>query len=339
MSDEYSAGPSAVKVQNLTMTYRVPDRPEGVRGALRSLVKREFRAIEALHGISFELGTGTSTGLIGPNGAGKTTTLKLLSGVLHPTAGTARVLGSTPWKRDPSYLRDIALVRGSRPISAPIELTLADALRFQAIVYGVGRQEYKQALDELTEILHIQHLLRRQIRALSLGERMRAGLASSLIYRPKLLFFDEPTLGLDIDGVDALRTSVREYRESTNATVILTSHNMNDVEHMCEDLIVIDHGRIRYSGTVKGLSERFSQEKVIQITLREPLTSNQDASRFGQLLVARERELSILVHRSEVPKRTAEILATLPVADLVIADPALEETIRSIYHAEESFPC
>ena len=249
---------AVVSVQGLGMTYRAPVREAGLRAALRSVVHREYRTIDAVSELTFDLRAGEVVGFIGPNGAGKTTTMKILSGILHPTAGEARVLGYLPWRRQRAYLKEIALVRGSQPIAGPAELTVMDSLRYQQLLYEVPRSDFRTTVDELIDILDLKPLLDRQVRALSLGERMRAGLATTLIYRPKVLFLDEPTIGLDVSAAAALRRFIADYAVRTGATVLLTSHHMVDVESLCRRVILIDRSRIRYDGALSSLAADLS---------------------------------------------------------------------------------
>ncbi|MFG1626574.1 ATP-binding cassette domain-containing protein [Kribbella sp. NPDC049227] len=251
-----------VWVDRLGMRYRAPVRPAGLRAALRSVVRREYREIDAVTDLTFGLAAGEVVGFLGPNGAGKTTTMKILAGILHPTSGDVRVLGSVPWQRRRSYLRTIALIRGSQPIGGPAELTVMDSLRYQQLLYEVPREDFRTAVDELVDLLDISALLPRQVRALSLGERMRAGLAMAMVYRPKVLFLDEPTLGLDVSAAATLRRFVAEYAARTGATILLTSHYMADVEALCRRVILIDHGRIRYDGDLGALSMTLAPDLV-----------------------------------------------------------------------------
>jgi ABC-2 type transport system ATP-binding protein len=246
------------------MTYQAPVRKAGLRAALRSVAHREYRAIEAITELSFDLRAGEVVGFIGPNGAGKTTTLKILSGVLHPTAGEARVLGFVPWRRQRDYLQKIALIRGSQPVSGPPELTVMDSLRYQQVLYDVPPGAFRATVDEFVDLLDLASLLDRQVRALSLGERMRAGLATTMVYRPKVLFLDEPTLGLDVSAATDFRRFIGDYAASTGATVLLTSHYMADVEALCPRVILIDHSRVRYDGDLGSLAAKLSPGKLIR---------------------------------------------------------------------------
>src|SRR5919106_1124918 len=207
----------AIVVRDLAMTYKAPVRAHGIRGSLRALVHRTFRSVEAVKGVTFDVEPGEVVGFIGPNGAGKTTTLKMLSGVLHPTGGEATVIGHVPWRREREFLRQIALIRGSKPFELFGELTVMDVLRFQRLIYEVPEDDFNKRVGELTDLLGLEPLKRRQVRALSLGERMRVGFANALVYRPRVLFLDEPTIGLDVTAAASVRQYVRDYCTNTGA--------------------------------------------------------------------------------------------------------------------------
>jgi len=320
---------TAVVADNLTMTYRAPVRGAGLRAAAGSLFRREYRQVAAVQGISFSLEPGEVVGFIGPNGAGKTTTLKMLCGVLHPTSGTASVLGYLPWRRERGFLRQIALIRGSQPLGGPGELTVLDALRFQQLVYEVPDGDFRRNLAELTEMLALEPLLGRQVRALSLGERMRCGLALSLLYRPRVLFLDEPTLGLDVTAVGMMRRFIAGYSVQTQAAVLLTSHYMADVETLCTRIVLIDKGTLRYYGDLRGLSALLSPFKLLTVTIASGATA--DWQQFGEVVQAEEGTVSLRVPRQQAPAVTARLLAELPVADLSVGDPPLESVIDQIY--------
>jgi ABC-type uncharacterized transport system ATPase subunit len=320
---------SIIKASDLTMTYRAPVRNTGLGAALISVFRREYKEIRAVQGISFELEAGEIVGFIGPNGAGKTTTLKMLSGILHPTRGTAGVLGFTPWRREQDFLKSIAMIRGSQPIGGPPELTVLDSFRFQQLIYEVPNAEFQRNLSELTEMLNLEELLQRQVRALSLGERMRSGLALSLLYRPRILFLDEPTLGLDVTAVSMMRRFIANYSRQTRATILLTSHYMVDVEALCKRIILIDKGMLKYDGDLEGLSKRLSPYKLLKVVL--PDGTSPTWSIYGEVVEAEENKVSLRVHREQVPAITARLLADLPVADLSVEDPPLESVIDQVY--------
>jgi ABC-2 type transport system ATP-binding protein len=318
-----------ITAQDLRMTYRVPVREAGLRAALGSLLRREFREVEAVRGISFALEPGELAGFLGPNGAGKTTTLKMLSGVLHPTAGHADVLGHTPWRREPQLLRQIAMIRGSRPLAVPAELTVLDALRFQQLIYEVPDEQFRRNLAELVELLRLEPLLASQARALSLGERMRAGLAWSLIYRPRVLFLDEPTLGLDVSAVTVMRRFVADYCRETGATMLLTSHAMADVETLCRRIVLIDHGALIYDGTLAGLTAQIATHKLIRVSVGGETPP--DWGRYGEVIDSEGASASLRIPRDQTPMVTARLLAELPIADLAVAEPSLEHVMGQVY--------
>lgn len=321
-----------IGVEGLGMTYRAAVRQEGLRAAVGSLWRREYREISAVRNVSFSVERGEVVGFVGPNGAGKTTTLKMLSGILHPTAGDVDVLSHIPWKREVAFLRNIAMIRGSRPLAGPTELTVLDALRFQQVIYAIDRTAFAQNLDELRNLLHLDALLDRQIRTLSLGERMRAGLALSLVYRPQVLFLDEPTLGLDVSAVGLMRAFIRDYAGQTGATILLTSHYMADVEFLCKRILLIDRGTIRYDGSLATFSARMAPFKLVAVAVAPGTTVAWD--RFGEVAEHGTNRAVLRIPRERVPNVTAAMLASLTVTDLSVSDPSLEMVMEQAYRAE-----
>jgi ABC-type uncharacterized transport system ATPase subunit len=319
----------AISVRELSMTYRAPVREAGIKGSLAALFKRRFREVEAVKQVSFEVEPNEIVAFIGPNGAGKTSTLKMLSGVLHPTGGTAEVLGHVPWKRESALLKQIALVRGSKPFELFGELTVMDVLRFQRLIYEVPEDDFKRDLGELTDLLELEPLKRRQVRALSLGERMRVGFANALIYRPTVLFLDEPTIGLDVTAAAALRRYIRDYCVTTGATVMLTSHAMGDVEMLCKRVILIDHGALHYDGDLQGLALRLAPWKLLRIAVTEG--TDVDWSTYGEVVGFDAGHAEVRVPRDEAATITARVLAEQPVHDLSVEDPPLESVIDLVY--------
>ncbi|MEV6272502.1 ATP-binding cassette domain-containing protein [Kribbella sp. NPDC051936] len=316
---------SAVEVENLSMSYKAPVRKGGLRAALGSLVSREYKTVQALDQVSFTIAPGEVAGFIGPNGAGKTTTMKILSGILYPTGGEVRVLDHVPWQRRSTFLKRIAFVRGSQPVGGSQELTVMDSLEYQRLLYDVPRATFRRTLAELEALLDLEPLLERQLRALSLGERMRVGLAMALIYRPEVLFLDEPTIGLDVSAARLIREFVREYVEQTGATVLLTSHYMADVASLCPRLILIDHGQVQYDGPLAELSARLSPYKLIRIS------AAQDPSAFGEVVEKADGQWVLRVLRDEVAGTTARLLQALEVVDLAVEEPPLEKVIDQAY--------
>jgi ABC-type uncharacterized transport system ATPase subunit len=320
---------TAVVVEDLCMTYRAPIRGSGWKATLGSVVNRQYKDVPAVQNISFALSPGEVVGFIGPNGAGKTTTMKILSGLLHATSGQVRVLGHSPWQRRTDFLRRIAFIRGSQPVGGPQELTVLDSLQYQRLLYEVPPDQYRQNLDELTAMLELGDLLERQLRALSLGEKMRAGLALSLLYRPQVMFLDEPTLGLDVTGATTMRRFVAQYAEQTGATVLLTSHYMADVSSLCPRLVLIDKGTIRYDGKLDALAAKLSPYKVLRITA--PNADERRLREAGELVEHSNGTWVIRVPRADVARTTAQLLTELDVADLSVEEAPLEVVIDQAY--------
>ncbi|WP_329002654.1 ATP-binding cassette domain-containing protein [Kribbella sp. NBC_00709] len=316
---------TAVQVENLSMSYQAPVRKGGLRAALGSLVKREYKTVQALDQVSFTIAPGQVSGFIGPNGAGKTTTMKILSGILHPTSGQVRVLDTVPWHRRSAFLKRIAFVRGSQPVGGSQELTVLDSLEYQRLLYDVPRATFRSTLADLEALLDLEPLLERQLRALSLGERMRVGLGMALSYRPEVLFLDEPTIGLDVSAASQIREFVSEYVEQTGATVLLTSHYMADVASLCPRLILIDHGRVQYDGPLAELSARLSPYKLIRISTQG------DPTAFGEVVEKADGQWVLRVPRDEVAGTTARLLQALEIVDLAVEEPPLEKVIDQAY--------
>ena len=311
------------------MTYRAPIRESGWKATLGSLVNRRYRDVPAVQDVSFALEPGEVVGFIGPNGAGKTTTMKILSGLLHATSGHVRVLGYSPWQRRADFLRRIAFIRGSQPVGGSQELTVLDSLQYQRLLYEVPAAEYRRNLDELTELLDLENLLQRQMRALSLGEKMRAGLALALVYRPDVLFLDEPTLGLDVTGASSIRRFVAEYAVQAGATVLLTSHYMADVASLCPRLLLIDKGKVQYDGKLDELAARLSPYKLIRLTAPDADEARLRAA--GELVESSNGTWVLRVPRDQVARTTARLLTELDVADLAVEEPPLEVVIDKAY--------
>ena len=320
---------AAVLVEDLCMTYRAPIRESGWKATLGSVFHRRYRDVPAVQDASFALRPGEVVGFIGPNGAGKTTTMKILSGLLHPTSGHVQVLGYSPWQRRADFLRRIAFVRGSQPVGGSQELTVLDSLQYQRLLYEVSAAEYRRNLEELTDLLELEDLLHRQLRALSLGEKMRAGLALALLYRPEVMFLDEPTLGLDVSGATSIRRFVAEYAQQTGATVLLTSHYMADVASLCPRLVLIDKGKVQYDGKLDELAAKLSPYKLVRLTA--PHADEAQLRAAGELVEASNGTWVLRVPREEVARTTARLLTDLDVADLAVEEPPLEVVIDRAY--------
>lgn len=300
--------------------------------ALRSLVRREMRDVVAVSGISFTVEPGEIVGFLGPNGAGKTTTLKMLSGLLHPSSGEARVLGFEPWRRAPDYLRAITLVMGNRQ-QLSWDLPAADSFELNRAIYRVPRAEFRATVDELVDLLDLGALLDKPVRNLSLGERMKAEIAASLLHRPRVLFLDEPTLGLDVTMQRRIRTFVAEYNRRHSATVLLTSHYMADVAALCRRVVVIHHGALLYDGELTGLVDRFSPYKTIAIELangRDDIPP-EGMAKYGEVVEESGGSIRLQVPKADTAGVTGRLLAELPIADLTVEDPPVDSVIERVF--------
>ncbi len=320
-----------IQVHNLSKTYRVPVRTAGLGAVLKSLARRTYQDVSAVHDISFTIQPGEMVGLIGPNGAGKTTTLKLLSGLLYPTAGEVLVMGYIPWERKPAYLQQISMVLGNKS-QLLWDIPPLDTFHVLGEIYRVPGPELNRTVDELVALLDMASLLTKPVRDLSLGERMKCELVASLLYRPAVLFLDEPTLGLDVSMQIRLRRFLAEYNRRSGVTVILTSHYMADVLALCPRVILIHHGKLLYDGELNELAQRLAPFKLLRISLHTEKENGDLALPASIEVMSREpSNLTLRVPRAEAPALTAHLLQTLPVADLTVEDPAIEAVIDQVY--------
>ncbi len=322
-----------IVVENLSKTYRVPEREPGLGAALKSLFRRKHREVEAVRDISFIVETGEVVGFIGPNGAGKTTTLKMLSGLLHPSSGGARVIGAVPWERKPAYLRRISMVLGNKS-QILWDIPPVDSFRVLGEIYNVPLLEFRETLDELVALLDMEDLLHKPTRNLSLGERMKCELVAGLLHRPDVLFLDEPTLGLDVSMQTRLRRFLAEYNLRRGVTMILTSHYMADVVALCARVILIHHGCLLYDGALSGLARKLAPFKLIKVSLGNGhMSAGADPQLpTGVELLQRDNgQLTLRVGHDDAPGITAKLLNTLPVLDLSVEDPPIEAVIDQIY--------
>jgi ABC-2 type transport system ATP-binding protein len=320
-----------IHAHELTKVYKVTEREAGVAEALRSLVRRRTEEVRAVDGISFALAPGEVVGFLGPNGAGKTTTLKMLSGLLHPPAGEATVLGFTPYRRQRDFLRQITLVMGQRN-QLVWDIPAIDSFELNRAVYRLAPADYRRTLDELTELLDLGPLLRKPVRNLSLGERMKCEIAAALLHRPQVVFLDEPTIGLDVTMQRRIRTFFADYNRRFGATILLTSHYMNDVEALCRRVIVIHEGTLLFDGDLSALLARFSSHKTIVVQLE---TCPEKLEGYGEVVSCEAGLVTLRVPKAETSHTTARLLADLPVIDLTVEDPPIEEVIERVF-AQES---
>lgn len=317
----------AIRLRDVRKTYRVTEREPGLRAALASLVHRRKSDVRAVDGITFDLAPGEIVGFLGPNGAGKTTTLKMLSGLLHPTSGELSVLGYVPWKRDRAFLRRITLVMGQRN-QLVWDIPAADSFDLNRAIYRIPAADYRRTLEELVALLELEPLLRKPVRNLSLGERMKCEIAAALLHSPAVVFLDEPTIGLDVTMQRRIRTFIAEYSRCHGATVLLTSHYMADVEALCKRVIVIHHGQLLFDGELAALVQRFTADKTIVVQLKDCAA---DMGAYGEVLSCQDGRTTLRVPKAETARVTGRILAELPVIDLTVEDPPIEEVIERVF--------
>ena len=318
-----------IAVEHLRKYYQVHQKEPGLAGSLRSFVRRKYEDVKAVDDLTFGIDAGEIVGFLGPNGAGKTTTLKVLSGLLYPTSGAVSVLGFTPSERKAAYLKQFTLVMGQKQQLLwdlpPIETFLVNKA-----IYEIADADFDAILGELTALLDLEPLLRKQVRKLSLGERMKCELAAALLHRPRILFLDEPTIGLDVMMQTNIRQFVAAYNARWNATVILTSHYMADVVALCKRVIVINEGHLIYDGELRALAERIAPYKLLRVDFAQP-PNGADLAAYGEVKRSDGHQVELLVPREQTSAVTARMLSELPVADLTIEEPAIEEVIGRVF--------
>lgn len=325
----YFSMPAIINIKGLTKSYRVHQKDPGIYGSIRSLFKRRYKTITAVDNISLSIQTGELVGFIGPNGAGKTTTLKILSGLLYPTAGTATVMGYVPWERKKEFLRNFSLVMGQKA-QLWWDLPLYDSLLLQRDIYEIDQSVFQTNLRELTELLDLDKFIKVQVRKLSLGQRMRGELAAALIYHPQVLFLDEPTIGLDIVVQKKIRKFIKQYQQKYNATIILTSHYLDDVRELARRLVIIDHGRIAYDGSTEDLIKQHVDHRRIVLTFSQPVARDVLLP-FGQIVKYQPLHAVLHVPRHQTTERAAQLLTKFPVEDISIDEPSLENVVRELF--------
>ncbi len=320
---------SAIVVEHLSKTYVTYKRPPGLLGAVKSLFRRERQYVEAVRDISFTIEEGELVGFLGPNGAGKTTTLKMLSGIIFPTSGTARVLGYVPWERRPEMQRQIALVMGQK-MQLWWDLPAYESYLLLKALYEVPDDEFERRVNELAEMLEIRHVLNVQVRRLSLGERMKCELLAALLHRPRVLFLDEPTIGLDVVSQKRIREFLKEYNQRERTTILLTSHYMQDVQELAQRVLIIHHGRLIFDDTLRALVEQYSPSKALRLQFEQPIEP-MALTRFGRVVRHDGLEAVLEVPREQVSRVAAQILQQLPVHDITIEEVEVDEIVRDIF--------
>jgi ABC-2 type transport system ATP-binding protein len=319
-----------IEVVNLTKIYRTQKRKPGLGGAVRGLFNRQYTEVRAVDGVSFTIEEGELVGFLGPNGAGKTTTLKMLSGILYPTSGTAKVLGFTPSERVNEYRRQFALVMGQKN-QLWWDLPAQESLFLNKEIYGVPDEAYQKVLDEMTSLLQVKSLLGTMVRELSLGERMKFELIASLLHKPRVLFLDEPTIGLDVVAQKNIREFIKDYNRRTKTTILLTSHYMNDIEALCRRVVVINHGKKFFDGKLTDVMEKFSVSKMVTVVFGDDGVTREKLQGFGELVDFSKHKAVLRVRRDEVPRVSNALLTQFTLNDITIEEVPIEEIIGQVF--------
>lgn len=320
-----------IVAENLSKVYPVAVKEPGLKGTLLHLVRRKYLPVQAVQEVSFEIQPGEVVGFLGPNGAGKTTTLKILTGLIYPSAGRVSVAGHVPFQREVDFLHKITLVMGQKQ-QLLWDIPALDSLKINAAVYGIPDQEFRRRVGELVEMLSLKEKLTQPVRKLSLGERMKAELLAALLHRPQVLFLDEPTLGLDVNAQVAVRQFLREYNQRYDATVLLTSHYMADITALCQRVLLIYEGRLIYDGSLEGLVEHFAPYREVKLELAHPLPETKLLP-YGELKAMEGKMVRFLVRREKLTRTVSRILAELDVIDLTVTEPPVEEVIGRVFDA------
>jgi ABC-2 type transport system ATP-binding protein len=322
---------AVIRVEELCKHFKVSRRPPGLGAALRSVFRRRYELVRAVDGVSFRIERGERVGFLGPNGAGKTTTLKVLSGLLHPTSGTATVGEFEPRRRDSRFLKQITLVMGQKQ-QLIWDLPPSETYALNRAIFEIPPEQYRDTLAELGELLDLENLSSKPTRQLSLGERMKCELAAALLHRPTTLFLDEPTIGLDVAMQLAIREFIRRYNQRYEATVLLTSHYMDDVTALCNRVIVIDKGRIIHDGDLRGLVKSTHPDKLVSFTLKVPASPDM-LERMGELVSSEGGRMVLRVKHAELRDVVSHVLSDLVVDDLSVEDPPLEDVLRQLFNS------
>jgi ABC-2 type transport system ATP-binding protein len=320
---------SVIQAKGLTKTYQVYRKKEGLWGAVRGLVRREYRQIRAVENVSFTIEPGEIVAFLGPNGAGKTTTLKMLSGLIFPTGGTAQVLGFTPWERADAFRRRFALVMGQKN-QLWWDLPATDSFQLHREIYSLPNEQFKRTLGELTELFQVAQLARQPVRELSLGERMKMELIAALLHEPQLLLLDEPTIGLDVVAQAAIQKCMKEYNAKRGVTMLLTSHYMRDVEALCSRALIIHHGHLIFDGALAGIIEQFGQAKLVRLQFTGETTPD-GLEQFGEVASRDGPIADLRVDRGQVAQVLSAILDRYTLADVTVHDPPLDQVIARVF--------
>jgi ABC-2 type transport system ATP-binding protein len=321
----------AIEVKDLTKAFRTYKKVPGFRGAVRGLFRRQYEQTLAVKDVSFTVEPGELVGFLGPNGAGKTTTLKMLAGLLYPTSGSARVLGYVPWERSNQYRRQFALLLGQKN-QLWWDLPARESFELNAEIYGIPRPTMERRIDAMTELLGVRDKLQVSVRELSLGERTKMELIASLLHEPKVLFLDEPTIGLDVVSQKTVREFLREHNTQQKTTIVLTSHYMGDIQELCERVIIIDHGTIFFDGLLSDVVDRFADSKRITVQLAGTFKGGAERlAQYGTVLEQNLGRIQLEVRRDRAIPVCKALLDELPITDIDIQEVPIEEVVRRIF--------
>jgi len=323
----------AIKVSELSKTFQIYKKEPGITGSLKSIFNRKYVDIKAVNNISFGIEESELIGFIGPNGAGKTTTLKMLSGLLYPTSGTVEVLGFKPYERKAKFQKQFSLIMGQKN-QLWWDLSVWESLMLNKAIYEVNDVDFKKRVGELSEMLEISDILHIQTRKLSLGQRMKAELLVSLLHSPKILFLDEPTIGLDVVAQKRMREFIENYNSNYGATIILTSHYMEDVKQLCKRVIIIDKGIVIYDGLLERIVDKFASHKIIKVDFDETISRN-DLQRIGEIKELSDIAATLYVPRDEAVKRAGQLLSSFNIRDFVVEEMPIEEIISQIFEVKK----
>jgi ABC-2 type transport system ATP-binding protein len=318
-----------IETDKLTRTFRTYKKQEGLKGSMVGLFKRNYVEKKAAYDLDIAIEEGEVVAFLGPNGAGKTTTLKMLSGLMHPSSGDAQVLGYRPWKREYAFLKQISLVMGQRN-QLWWDLPAIESFNLQSDIYEVPKPLYKERLAELVEVLDMSKIMNTAVRKLSLGERMKCEMVAALLHRPKVLLLDEPTIGLDVVMQKKIRSFIKDYNRQHGATILLTSHYMDDVAALAQRTLIINHGRLVYDGSLEALIEKYAPNKVLAVSFSS-LVSTSDLVGLGRVIENQSGQARIEVPRDMVAERSAALFRQFPVADLAIEEPQLDDVIHDLF--------
>ncbi len=323
---------SAIQATGLTKAYRTYKKVPGLWGAVQGLFHREYEELFAARDVSFSIEEGEFVGFLGPNGAGKTTVLKMLAGLLHPTSGSATVLGFTPWLRQDALKRQFALLLGQKN-ALWWDLPARESLELNRAIYGIEKAQFQRTVDELTELLDVKDKLNIMVRELSLGERMKMELIAALLHQPRILFLDEPTIGLDVISQKKVREFLRHYNRERKITTILTSHYMQDIEELCSRVLIIDHGKLFFDGPLESIVDRFASYKILTLTFSDGAAH--DLSEDGTVIEGGPGTVSLRVPKEQVTLVCRQLLERLPISDFGVGEVPIEDVISEVFAEQQ----